>query len=250
MIRFYLRNVIFSRAMIISIIGLYFSMIIGVWPFEVNGILYNYQYTISLGFTPFFIPVASVLPFCYFQHMLENSKSRYFFIIRSRKMLYTFTICLGAIISGMVVMFGAFILFTITCAFAPGSNAVHIESMFSYAETFYQSLLDRPNYLYILMGVVFVINGAIWPTVSLLCFLITSNRYMALSIPFIIYILMGYFAQSKSYYFLDPGQLLLKGIASQWFGGGIPYLLIYSGIVITICSGIWTVVYYRRLCHG
>lgn len=250
MIRFYLRNVIFSPATIISIIGLYFSMVIGVWPFDVNGILYSYQYTISLGFTPFFIPVASVLPFCYFQHMLEREKASYFILIRSKNILYTFTVCLGAVISGMVVMFGAFALFTITCILAPGSNAIHIDSMFSYAETFYQVLLDHPYHLYALMGIVFAINGTIWPTISLLCFSITSNRYVALSVPFIAYILMGYFAQSISCYFLDPGQLLLKGIASQWVGGGIPYLLIYSGSVIVICCGIWAFVQYRRLRYG
>lgn len=247
MLRLYMRNTFFSPAALIAILGLYLSMMISVWPLDVCDLVYNYQYTISLGFTSFFIPVASVLPICYFHHIIVTRHVLQFCLLRSRKRSYTFSACISAMLSGIFVMVGAFILFTLTCVILTHNGAPHTGGLFPYKNTFYAPLLDYPLLLYILMGIIFSINGAMWPMISLLCFSITSNQYIAVSIPFIIRIGMAYLAQSLQLYILDPTQLLLKGIAIQWVGGGIPFLLLYSGIIIAFCGGIWIFREYRRI---
>lgn len=251
MLRFRLRNTILSPAMFIAIVGLYLSMVVSVWPFANCDLLYNYQYTISLGFTAFFIPVASVLPFCNFQHLLTTGKSTQFCLIRSKKSSYVFSTCISAVTSGMIVMVGAFVLFTITClAYSPSGTAYIGNGLFTYSNTFYAPLMRRPLALYLLMGGIFAINGAMWPMVSMLCFAFTSNLYLAISVPFITRTLMGYLTQLLGLYVLDPAQLLLKGVAMQWPGGGIPYLLLYTGVAALLCGGVWTIGEYRRLRYG
>lgn len=251
MLRYYLRNTVLSPAMIVAIIGVYLAMLAGAYPFYSSDLLYNYQHTISLGFVGFFIPVATVLPICYFQHMLTAGRATQFCLMRSRKKAYASAACASAVISGMLVMAAAFVLFTISCLiYSPQGTPYLGKGLFQYSGTFYQSLLSRPLLMYVLMGAVFMLNGAIWPMISLLCFSFTSNKYLVVSIPFILRTVLGYIAQPLQIYALDPAQLLLKGIAIQWTGGGIPFLLLYCGAVTLVCGGIWTFREYRRMRNG
>lgn len=251
MLRLYLRNTLLSPVMPVAMIALYLSMAVSVWPFDTCDLLYLYQYTISLGFTSFFIPVVSVLPVCYFQHTLASGRFTSFCLLRSTKRSYTWAVCFGAVISGMAVMAGAFVLFTITCLlYSPEGTPYFGTGLFSYDATFFAPLTAHPFLLYLVMGGIFTLNGAMWPMISLLCFSVTSNQYIVASVPFIVRTGMGYFAQSMGIYVLDPAQLLLKGIAMQWSGGGVPYLLLYTGIVAVVCGGIWTFREYGRIRHG
>lgn len=119
-----------------------------------------------------------------------------------------------------------------------------------YPSDFYSAFLRRPGFLYLLMGGVFTLNGAIWPAISLLCFSFTSNQYVALAVPFIARTGAGYLTQTFGWYYLDPSQLLLKGVASQLPGGGIPYVLLYSAIVVLICGMFWNYSVKRRQYYG
>ena len=85
MFRFYLKNTIVSPAMALAVVGLYLSMLVSAWPLGNSDLLYNYQQTISLGFTAFFIPVASVIPICYFQYNLVTGRTLQYYLMRTKK---------------------------------------------------------------------------------------------------------------------------------------------------------------------
>lgn len=249
MLRFYLRNTLLSPAMIVGIIGLLSSMLVGM-NFH-DDLLYCYQYTISLGVTSFFIPVATVLPVCFMQKQMNAGNNiRYICLMRSSRRSFSGSALLSAVLSGMLIMFGAFLLFTAFCSINSVGHPYFGKGMFSYQTVFYDALSEYPGMLYLLMGAVFTLNGAIWPAISLLCFAFTSNQYLALAIPFVVRTGMGYLMQSTGWFYLDPSQLLLKGVANQLPGGGIPYVLLYSAVVVLFCGFFWNYSIKRRLHHG
>lgn len=249
MLRFYLRNTLFSPALIVGIIGLCLAMLVGT-SFN-NDLLYCYQYTISFGVTSFFIPVATALPICFIQKQMNADNIRYICLVRSSQRAFSVGALLSAVLSGMAIMLGAFLLFTISCAiYCPFGTPYFGNGLFSYQTAFYGAFLKHPKMLYLLMGAIFTLNGAIWPAISLLCWAFTSNQYLALAAPFVVRTGAGYLTQAMGWFYLDPSQLLLKGVASQLPGGGVPYVLLYSAIVVLLCGILWSFSAKRRLYHG
>lgn len=249
MLRFYLRNTLLSPSLIVGIMGLWLAMLVGT-NFH-NDLLYCYQYTISLGVTSFFIPVATVLPVCLMQKQMNTGNIQYVCLVRSNRRSFSSGALLSAVFSGMAVALGAFLLFTVfCCVYSPSGTPYFGDGMFPYQTDFYVSLIEYPKLLYSLMGAIFTLNGAIWPAISLLCWAFTSNQYLALAIPFVVRTGAGYLTQSLGMFYLDPSQLLLKGIANQLPGGGVPYVLLYSAIVVLLCGILWDYSIKRRLYHG
>lgn len=249
MLRFYLRNTLLSPALIVGTIGLWLAMLAGT-SFQ-NDLLYCYQYTISLGVTSFFIPVATVLPICFMQKQMNAGNIRYVCLIRSSRRSFSSGALLGAVLSGMVVALGAFLLFTaFCCIYSPFGSPYFGNGLFLYQTSFYVALQKQPELLYILMGCIFTLNGAIWPAISLLCFTLSSNQYLALAIPFVVRTGAGYLMQAMGWFYLDPSQLLLKGVANQLPGGGVPYVLLYSVVVVLLCGLLWNYGVKRRLHYG
>lgn len=255
MLRFQLKNIILTPATAISILGLYLFMIVSIYPNPYNDIVYNYQYATQLGYGAYFIPIAVVLPICFFLHFFGKEKDARFSLIRSKLSSYTAATVFGAALSGMVVTLSAFILFTISCFLIDSAEgpAYFGDGLMvnSYAFDFYSRFLDRPVLLYLIMGAIYTVNGAMWPVISLLCFSFTANQYVVVAIPFILRIVLGFIGEMTQYFFLDPSQLqLFGGVSASWFGGGIPYMLGYIGTVILLCGGVWTIRMYRKVRHG
>lgn len=247
MFRYYLKNMLLSPAFVIGITGLSLAMLAGADLYD--DLLYSYQYAISIGVTSFFIPVASVLPVCYMQRQMNNGNVSLLCLIRSNRRSYSICPLFSASISGMAVMLGAFLLFTLFCAvYCPAPYFGN--GLFTYTDNFYCFFSGYPHLMYLLMGVIFTLNGAIWPAVSLLCFSFTSNQYVPLAVPFVVRTGTGYLAQAFGWFYLDPSQLLLKGVANQLPGGGIPFLLSYSAVVILLCGVFWYCSVRRRLRNG
>lgn len=255
MLRYQLKNMIFTPATVISILGLYLFLIVSIYPNPYNDVVYNYQYATQLGYGAYFIPIAVVLPVCFYLHHSGKDKDAQFSLIRSGLRSYTSGTVMSAILSGMVVTLSAFILFTISCFLvdSPEGPAYFGDGLMqnSYAYENYSRFLAHPVQLYLIMGAIYTLNGAMWPVISLLCFSFTANQYVVVAIPFILRIVLGFIGEMTQCYFLDPSQLqLFGGVSASWFGGGVPYMLGYMGIVILLCGGIWIMRTYRRARHG
>lgn len=254
MLRFQLRNIILTPATAIAILGLYLFMILSLYPNPSPDLMYNYHYAISLGYGVTFIPVAVILPICFYLHHVGVTQSEQFLLIRSNLSSYARSTILTAILSGMTVTLTAFLLFTGTCfVYSPeGSPYIGLGLYSIESDTnFYARFFDHPEVLYALMGVIFTFNGAMWPMVSLLCFSFTTNQYIVVAIPFVAKTILAYIAGLLNLYYLDPGQLKLFGcVSTDLIGGGIPYAVVYIGCVILLCGCIWTVRKYREVRHA
>lgn len=255
MLRFELKNIILTPATLIAILGLYLFMMVSIFPNPYNDIVYNYQYATQLGYGAYFIPIAVVLPICFFLHHSGREKDAQFALIRSRLSSYTSATVFSAVLSGMVVTMCAFILFTISCFFVHSAEGPAyfgnglMEN--SYAFDYYSRFLTHPILLYFIMGVIYTINGAMWPVISLLCFSFTTNQYLTVAVPFVLRIVVGFIAEMMEWFFLDPSQLqLFGGVSASWTGGGIPYMVTYIILVILLCGITWSVRTYRKVRYA
>lgn len=255
MLRYQLKNIIFTPATAIAVIGLYLFMIVSIYPEPYNDIVYNYQYATQLGYGSFFVPVAVVLPISFFLHHSGQQKDMQFSLIRSKLPSYTGSTVISAILSGMFVALAAFILFTVSCLLIKSAEgSIYFGTGFLNdrdTPEFYQGFLSKPILLYFMMGAIYTVNGAIWPVISLLAFSFMKNQYLVVAIPFILKLVMSFIGQMSEIFLLDPSQLeLFGGVSYTLPGGGIPYLLCYIGIVILTCGGIWSFRTFREVRHA
>lgn len=249
MVRFYLRNTLISPALPAGILALVLIMLVS-GDFT-DDLMYCYQHSICLAPTGYFIPVVTVLPICLVQRQMGAGNTQYACLIRSSRRSFSGGALLGAVLSGMAVTLGAFLLFAVFCAIRSFPPTIGLGMHLYPADNpFYAALNLHPVLLYLVMGGVFVLNGSLWPAISLLCWSFTPNQYVALAAPFVIKVAVSWSTQFLGLYFLDPAQLLLKGVLNQTFGGGVPYVLIYCAVVIAVCGIIWDCTVRRRLRHG
>lgn len=251
MLRFQIRNMILTPATAVSILGLYIFMIASSYPFPVADLMYNFQYATLVGYGSYFIPVASVIPVCFYLHHGGAQKDVNFLLIRSRLSRYTVTTILSTLLSGMVVTMSVFLLFTISCILCSPEGVPYIGMGLLEKENvtyFYYQFYDNPIIIYLILGGIYTVNGAMWPMLSLVCHSFTSNQYVAIAVPFIAKALAAFVAQSLQWFYLDPGQLmLLGGVSSYLPGGGLPYMFGYIGVVSLFCGGIWMACTYRKV---
>ena len=255
MLRFQLKNVIFTPATIVSILGLYLFMIVSLYPSPHPDIMYNYQYSIAIGYGSIFIPVAAAIPVSFFLHQVGSYHNSQFTLIRSSIFSYIGATIFITVISGVIVTVGAFLLFTLTCfLYSPAGTPYIGAGMFqdqAYIKSFYGNLTTHPLVLYGIMGLIYTLNGAVWPMISLLCYSFSTNQYLIVSIPFIVSIVLGYASQMLELHYLDPGQLMLfGGVAADLPFGGIPYAVSYIGIIVLLCGGIWAMRTYKKVHYA
>ena len=82
MFRYQIRNIIKTPATAISILGLYLFMLISLYPRVSADLMYNYHNAFALGYGAIFIPVAVVLPICFFLHNIGVKQSEQLLLIR------------------------------------------------------------------------------------------------------------------------------------------------------------------------
>ena len=249
MFRYYLKNTVFSPATAVGIFGFWLAMIAGTT--FLGGMLYSYQLGLALGATAYFIPVAPVLPICYMERQMRSGNIWHLCIIRSSRRSYVLSALFAAILSGMVVSLGAFALFTVTSyLLSPSPHLGHGMGGLPPTQPIYIFLEAHPAIHYLEFGMIFVLNGALCPAISLVFWSFFNNQYVALAAPFALWLGLSICAQHLHLFYLDPVQCTLKGIANQLPGGGIPYAILYISVVNLICGVLWYMSLTRRVKHG
>ena len=257
MLRYQIRNLIFTPATAVSILGLYLFMFISLFPGGPNqDLIYNYQYAVTMGYGSLFIPIVSVIPLCAFLRYSCSDTDRVYILTRSKLSRFTGSTVFCAMLSGMFITFCVFCLFTLTCILYSPYGPVKLglgvfETGLGFGHRFYGSFQGRELSLLTIMGMIYTINGAIWPMISLLCFSYTQNKYVVAAVPFVFKTLLGIIADRIGWYYLDPGQLMLiGGVAGELPVGGIPYAFAYIGVAALLCGTIWTVRTYRGVRYA
>lgn len=252
MIRVELRKYLFSPILLAAVGLFYLTLLLSCIGTENNDLLYLYEYSISLGYASFLLPVASVIPVAYFYYHEATTSYTWFVLGRGTKNWYIVSRILATMLSGACVILLAAAFFFVTEALLCVGNPIIGPGLLSGYGSFFQALANRQAYGMILtiMLIALTLNGMLWPLVCLAVYALTSNKYVVIATPFVFRTLLSYLAQSIECYLLDPTQLLLKGIMRNTAGGGIVYVLIYCFILGGLCSGLWIWRTRERLKHG
>lgn len=249
MFRFYLKKMLISPVFVVSAVLLLASVIVSVWPMVLTDpyVLYLHQYSFHIGVEIYFMPVVCVLPVCLIQNEMNGRHADLYYFARTSKRKYLFSGICGAAVSGMMIMFAAYVLFLILCAVCAYPQGISFEN----ALTTY-GYDDWSGFrLYLYSGLIYCLNGIIWPVIAYTVLFCTSNAYIAVSTPFIVRTLIGYFIQHldlEALKYIDMGHLKLSsGIVVDWMWNGMSYLIGYIAIVVLLCTAICYLNMEKRL---
>lgn len=155
----------------------------------------------DLCFIPVFFGGSILLvPFCASigcsQTQVEeiNSRNIQFRILRSNYLHYSVGKLFSAMITGFVVLGGAFAIHTLIWHFVAGPYDVSArpDIEVSFAEgTVYYDFIQQPwaygAYLHAIVG--FGLTGAVWAVISMLCAVLLADTVLSVSIPVVLYYL-------------------------------------------------------------
>lgn len=232
-----IRKMIFSPVHYIAVLLLTMSAVISVIPLN-QYVLYLHQYSFHIGVEIYFMPVASVLPVCCFFKEIFCSNTYLFFLKRTTKVRFLLSGMISAVFSGMMIMACSYVMFTLLCFLSTAPMELDFTMFLTAYE--YDSWSGIRIFLY--SGLIYCLNGCIYPMIAYTVIICTKNTYLAVSMPFIIRTLIGYIVQSLNIdqssllNYLDMGHLKLSsGIAYQWPGHGFSYLIAYIVLLLGIC---------------
>ena len=83
MLRYQLKNTIYTPAMAAAILVQCFFMMVGLYPKANADMVYNLQQSMTLGYGWLFISVTSVVPLCFFLHFGGRRQEIYMAVSRS-----------------------------------------------------------------------------------------------------------------------------------------------------------------------
>ena len=172
-------------------------------------------------------------------------------VSRSTYRTYVRASALNAVLSGMAVAVGAYLLFTIIYnIWSSDMTPFFGVGMGAQEDGVWGWLTKHPELRYAAMCGIYMIQGGLWPMVSLSCFGFTENTYMSVAIPFTLRTILNYLAQMLELTMLSPVMTrLISTSAAQLPWGGFIYLLGYVVLVWCVCIGSW-VLRLRREVRG
>ena len=257
MLRTNLKKVIYSTAFWGSVILLAGSMVFGVYSDLQNArnnsisVLYYYLVTTSIGISHVLIPIITIIPFTFFYVEELDKKAVYYSLIRCSKRKYYLANIFTAIISATLVTLLAILIFMIVCL-GFGANLQITDVIIDYySETFFQLWIERGMLVEVLLIniCVFVMFSIPWTLLSLAVSILSKNKYIIISSPFIMFMTASYVTEMVSADLLNPGLMLLKGSILQMPYGGILYVIVYHGIFILSFSIFYYCMSKRRFLH-
>lgn len=282
MLRCLAKRTVFSPATIVGVLAMMLGFCI--YSRYDMGILYALDYSISLGYLPFFLPIAAVFPACYMQRYLNRKGVSQLILFRSNRRSYILSNLFSAHLSGMVVVAVSFLLFTLVCFLNLWPDPVTLQvdgKVLSYVEYegellpwdvevnyeqvgyFYCILNDSAFYyafpffaehhviFYLVKGLLLMLQGGMYTMISLACYALLQNHYVALVFPFLCWVAFNFAATTTQCAWLDSGQLTLTGaMASEAPYGGLSYFVVYIAVVFLLCGGFWGIRTMRRCRNG
>lgn len=252
MLRYQLRNTILTPAMAVAVLGQCAFMLVGLYPKANADMMYNLQQSMTLGYGWLFISVTSVVPLCFFLHFGGRRQEMYMAVSRGTYRTYISASVLNAALSGMAVALGACLVFTIICGIWSGDVTPFFGvGMGAQEAGAWEWLTKHPELRYAAMCGIYMLQGGLWPMVSLSCFGFTENTYMSVAIPFTLRTILNYLAQMLELTMLSPVMMrIVSTSAEQLPWGGFIYLLGYVGLVWCVCIGIWVLRLRREVRIG
>lgn len=253
-----LKKIIFSPHYLICIIFLYFLLMVGTvgfWDATLDGkavsmLAHFFDAWHDFGNVYIVVPILVTVPITFLLHDELNSGYFYFSVTRSKKRKYIFIKMIAGIISGIIMILLAELLFTITlfCIMKGTINFDDQQNFFGAsqgADTIFTGLLKAGNghIIYIILSILAGLYGGVFSALAVAVSAVAKNKYIATVIPFLIFLIV----ENCFYKIMNMPDLFAAGFESiyypshdyEWMGG-IPL----SICIFLFWTAISTIIFY------
>lgn len=203
-----------------------------------DGILGILQYSSTLSYVPYILPVVAALPYagCYYEEI--HSGYYYFSQFRCNRKKYAMGKTVTALISGMTVTMIACVLFLVAAGLVNcyGFRIGGYE-MFYGSGNLLSFFHSGHNWIVLLCKVLLLcMCSGFWALVSLLSVAVMKNQYVALAMPFFLNVLIKYCVEYIGLQGIHPyyHSLALSSVTEQFPLGGIPVNIGYFLVAYVI----------------
>ncbi|MBQ3783570.1 MAG: hypothetical protein II838_09040 [Lachnospiraceae bacterium] len=206
-------NLYFPVAVLVMVVFLLYGDYEDIFYGGSDGLLGMLQYSSTLSYVPYMIPIVAALP--YAGALQEELRSGYGYstLSRSSKTAYLRGKILTAMGSGAAVMLLASILFLIIAG-----NCTHYGFTIGGYEIFnhygtLQSMIEGKQMILVLVIKIVLLSfyAAFWSLLSLVCVVMAKNQYLALAFPFFANLVIRYCVAYLHLFYLHPFYHTLSG---------------------------------------
>lgn len=202
MLKMELKKIIFSPQYIICVILLFALLMIGTvgfWADNLGGqtvsmLVHFLNAWDTFGSVYIAVPLLVTVPVTFLLHDELNSGYLHFSLIRAGKEKYIVTKMLTGILSGMLMVLMAELLFTIVLILlTPGEiNFLDQQQVLGNKPSFYLSLVTsgKGYILYIIWVLLAGLYGAVFSAMAVATSAVARNKYVATVVPFLIFLLV------------------------------------------------------------
>lgn len=246
LLRTELKKIIFSPQYIICVVVLFVLLMVGTVGFwsqklgdqTISMIAHFFNAWDTFGHVCIVVPLLAAVPVTFLLHDELNSGYIHFSLIRAGKKKYILVKLIAGILSGMLMVLTAEVLFTVTLiVLTPGEiNFWDQQNLLGEDSCFYLDLVRSGNgYIaYIIWSLLAGLYGAVFSAMAVACSAVAKNKYVAAVIPFIIFLLVENLLFSMMYI----PKVIRVGFEAIFY----PYMLTdwLSGIPTSVCDAlIW-----------
>ncbi|MBO5485951.1 MAG: hypothetical protein J5988_03320 [Eubacterium sp.] len=266
MLKTELKKIIFSPQYIICVVLLFALLMlgtVGLWSDTLGGetismLVHFLNAWDTMGNVYIVVPLLASVPVTFLLHDELNSGYIHFSITRAGKRKYIVTKMMTGILSGLLMVLIAELLFTVMLILlTPGKvNFLDQQQALGDDSNFYLDMVrsGKGYFVYIIWVLLAGLYGAVFSAMAVATSAVARNKYVAAVVPFLIFLL----AENVFFYFMYLPLILRAGfeaiffpcLAYEWLSG-IPISL---GIVLlwTLASAVlfWTVIHRKIKGRG
>lgn len=246
MLKTELKKIIFSPQYIICVVLLFALLMIGTVGFwsdtigdeTVSMLVHFLDAWDTYGNVYIAVPLLATVPVTFLLHDELNSGYIHFSLIRAGKGKYIVTKMVTGILSGMLMVLTAELLFTVTLVIlTPGKiNFLDQQQLLGDEPSFYLSLVNsgKGYVLYIIWALLAGLYGAVFSAMAAATSAVAQNKYVATVVPFLIFLLV----ENVIFHFMFVPLVLRAGFEAIFY----PYFILewMSGLPISLSTAlIW-----------
>ncbi len=260
MLKYRLIEILKNKYMYVAILLTSLIMLIGVGGEGIGNmrqcdLLYFFEISVAVGYVMLTIPILTAIPYVCAHFESNSGNFLNCSLVRSgRKKHYLINVLVAYTTGFMVVLLASGIYLIMIKMIMWGKASVYTElfSDFSFWEKMVINGHGKWN-LYIRV-ILLSCYGGIWSLMAYVLSLFVKNKYVIVATPAIIQMLLSYITMlpiwAEKLWILDPGQLGFTGNIQMMVGGGIPYAVIYEGVVVCVLTFLGYYGIRRRYING
>lgn len=262
MLRTELKKIILSPQYMICVILLFILLMIGTVGFwsdtldseTISMLVHFVDAWDTFGNVYIAVPLLATVPVTFLLHDELNSGYIHLSLIRAGKGKYIITKTVTGILSGMLMVLSAELLFTVALVIlTPGRiNFLDQQQILGDEPSFYLGLVNsgKGYILYMIWTLLAGLYGAVFSVMAVATSAVAKNKYVATVIPFLIFLLV----ENVIFHFMFIPLVLRAGFEAifyphftlEWMSG-IPISLSAALIWILASTALFWIVMYRRI---